>query len=184
MFKRFLNGTLNSEAAGGEDDELDGVCGVDDDDVASPQTSEASSDDETESEDVDTAIEALGGDPECPNFRGNYFCRLCPERVLISQSDLEKHLVSKAHKKREKQWHTDEQEKARIREQFNRRILHTETSAPETTEGGDKAKQGALKTKRKRKIDKLTPQQIKKRKEKFQRKKARRTQRRQQQQNT
>lgn len=37
-----------------------------------------------------------------PRRRGLHVCSLCPERLLLSDADLEKHMASKSHAKREK----------------------------------------------------------------------------------
>lgn len=57
---------------------------------------------DTPEDDFDNEIhDALQSDDEV-EFRGNFRCKLCPGRVLMSQKDLDEHVVSKKHKSREK----------------------------------------------------------------------------------
>ncbi|PHJ24846.1 c2h2 type zinc-finger protein [Cystoisospora suis] len=41
------------------------------------------------------------------NFRGKFQCKLCPEKIFIFEADLEKHLQSKRHRRREAAWEAE-----------------------------------------------------------------------------
>eukprot|EP00920_Eleutheroschizon_duboscqi_P030693 GHVT01074159.1.p1 GENE.GHVT01074159.1~~GHVT01074159.1.p1 ORF type:complete len:483 (-),score=135.16 GHVT01074159.1:910-2358(-) len=62
------------------------------------------------------------GEEEPPTFRGKFHCKLCPAKVLMFEEDLEKHILSKDHRRREAQWESELQRQEDVRRLFNRRI--------------------------------------------------------------
>eukprot|EP00918_Siedleckia_nematoides_P098650 GHVU01215759.1.p3 GENE.GHVU01215759.1~~GHVU01215759.1.p3 ORF type:complete len:241 (-),score=56.04 GHVU01215759.1:3590-4312(-) len=79
------SGSSSGSSSGGETDDLDGVDGH-----------FHESEEESEGEALPSAPEVQ---PET-HHRGNFRCISCPEKILLTEKELEKHLASKAHSKR------------------------------------------------------------------------------------
>ncbi|KAH8741354.1 hypothetical protein FG386_003201 [Cryptosporidium ryanae] len=118
------------------------------------------------------------------NFIGKFKCILCPNKVLLSDLDLEKHLKSKCHLKMIKKWSDKQKESEYIRKKFNQyhgicnydeKEIHMRTD-DEISVSPVGSENLILKSKRRRKksSNHLTEEQIKSRKIKFKRKKERR----------
>ncbi|KAK6589181.1 hypothetical protein RS030_213398 [Cryptosporidium xiaoi] len=116
------------------------------------------------------------------DFIGKFKCILCPNRVLLNDLDLEKHLKSRNHLKMVKKWDNEQKKAEEIRKKFNQYhgiCIYDEKESDGYTDGNIDAPLAgtdniALKPKRRKKDNKLTDEQIKSRKMKFKRKKERR----------
>ncbi|EPT29447.1 hypothetical protein TGME49_259650 [Toxoplasma gondii ME49] len=83
------------------------------DDHSAAETSMSDdSDDEFALYDASSSDDPDGQDPEEDreeesqeqNFRGHFQCKLCPKKIFIFEADLERHLQSKKHLRREAEW--------------------------------------------------------------------------------
>ncbi|KAF7458650.1 c2h2 type zinc-finger protein [Cryptosporidium felis] len=118
-------------------------------------------------------------------FIGKFKCIICPNKIIINESDLEKHLESKRHKRMVTKW-TQQQENARkIRHKFNNdnNLVTKDDSLKEEnieeSDGSNLDKSSRMSRKiKKKKVENLSKEQIIARKEKFKRKKERRIARR------
>merc|ERR1712232_1154402 len=54
---------------------------------------------------VDAETSAEEDDVERPKFRGKFQCKLCPDKILVTESDLMNHLKTKPHIKAEKKYY-------------------------------------------------------------------------------
>mmetsp|Transcript_67430 Transcript_67430/g.140896 ORF Transcript_67430/g.140896 Transcript_67430/m.140896 type:complete len:319 (-) Transcript_67430:52-1008(-) len=150
---------------------------------------------DSEDEDHDDLDEGAEGDSDDEEFptqevepeeqvkRGKFMCQLCPDKVLVSQSDLDKHLESKAHLKNVQNYvkaqemgveaYIEECEKRREQRESVKAGLSKKQQRREAYFDKQKAKKKDPKCRAKR-FEKMTDDQIEAKKAKFAAKKARR----------
>merc|ERR1719506_2028434 len=73
-------------------------------------------DDEDEGDDDEDEDDEDDEEETAPKGRGKFQCRLCPEKVLLSEQDLEKHVKSALHCKRATKWEKDQAKELESRE--------------------------------------------------------------------
>ncbi|TRY52568.1 Zinc-finger double-stranded RNA-binding [Cryptosporidium tyzzeri] len=143
----------------------------------SPKNVEEHSDSLLKNEDIKTeSIDSVEYD-----FIGKFKCILCPKKVIINESDLDKHIKSKQHLNMIEKWQKKQEDARKIREKFN--ILHNLIDGDKIIDkinpknalssGLTPNKQSNRKNK-KRKSSNLSEEQIIAKKMKFVRKKERR----------
>ncbi|EAK89045.1 hypothetical protein [Cryptosporidium parvum Iowa II] len=143
----------------------------------SPKNVEEHSDSLLKNEDIKTeSIDSVEYD-----FIGKFKCILCPKKIIINESDLDKHIKSKQHLNMVEKWQKKQEDARKIREKFN--ILHNLTDGDKIIDeinpknalssGLTPNKQSNRKNKR-RKSSNLSEEQIIAKKMKFVRKKERR----------
>lgn len=116
--------------------------------------------------------------------RGKYHCRLCPNRILLNEEALQRHLSSKGHLKREKAWTSQaptpvaKTDSAPATVHVDQQALQHSARAPRQSSvrhaRRSEAKRENLNRKKAERALRLTEDEILRRKEKFQLKKRRR----------
>ncbi|KAK9173591.1 Zinc-finger double-stranded RNA-binding family protein [Cryptosporidium meleagridis] len=143
----------------------------------SPNNDREHSESLLKSEDIKTeSIDSVDYD-----FIGKFKCILCPKKIIINESDLDKHIKSKHHLNMVEKWQKKQEYARKIREKFN--ILNNLTDGDTVTDDINSKsalssdltpnKQSNRKNK-KRKNSNLSEEQIIAKKMKFMRKKERR----------
>ncbi|CUV05199.1 unnamed protein product [Cryptosporidium hominis] len=143
----------------------------------SPKNVEEHSDSLLKSEDIKTeSIDSVEYD-----FIGKFKCILCPKKIIINESDLDKHIKSKQHLNMVEKWQKKQEYARKIREKFN--ILHNltdrdkiidEINPKNTLSPGLTPNKQSNRKNKKRKSSNLSEEQIIAKKMKFARKKERR----------